>query len=109
MGKRDDQKTATREKIIKAATHAFHHNGYDEVTVRGLAKAIGMSTGAVFAHFTDKAALFEEAMGKPAPDVIAFLDEVIGTIRTGSNSAVQLAALRERASELRGHLKGHHA
>jgi AcrR family transcriptional regulator len=60
-------KVATREKILAAAREAFHHRGYDAVTIRGLAQDIGMSTGAVFASFADKETLFEEATGRKVP------------------------------------------
>lgn len=105
---RVEQKAATQAKIIAAARHAFQHQGYEEVTVRQLAKAVGMSTGAIFAHAASKGALFEMAMGEPAPDVIAFLDEVIATARQADQTKA-LGGLRERAVILRGHLRGHHA
>lgn len=76
MGARDEAKAATRAKVISAAQKAFHNEAYDEVTLRILARSIGMSTGAIYAQFEDKAALYEAAMGKPAPDVGAFLARV---------------------------------
>lgn len=105
---RDAHAAATRDKLVTVARRMFQHDGYDEVTIREVSKAAGYSTGAVYTHFKDKAAMFEEAMGEPAPDMIAFLDEVIATARAG-DERVLFAQLRERAVVLRGHLKGHHA
>jgi AcrR family transcriptional regulator len=53
-------KQRTREKIIAAAKLLFAERGYEGATIRYIAKAAGMSTGAVFASFTDKADLFTD-------------------------------------------------
>ena len=53
-------KQRTREKIVTAAKLLFAERGYEGFTIRDIAKAAGMSTGAVFANFTDKADLFTE-------------------------------------------------
>ncbi len=53
-------KQRTREKIIGAAKELFAERGYEGATIRDIAKAAGMSTGAVFASFTDKSDLFTE-------------------------------------------------
>jgi AcrR family transcriptional regulator len=46
-------KQRTREKIVGAAKMLFAERGYEGATIRDIAKAAGMSTGAVFASFTD--------------------------------------------------------
>lgn len=53
-------KQRTREKIITAAKALFAERGYEGATIRDIAKAAGMSTGAVFASFTDKSDLFTD-------------------------------------------------
>lgn len=53
-------KQRTREKIISAAKELFAERGYEGATIRDIAKAAGMSTGAVFASFTDKSDLFTQ-------------------------------------------------
>jgi AcrR family transcriptional regulator len=53
-------KQRTREKVIEAARALFNARGYEGATVRDIARAAGMSTGAVFASFADKAELFDE-------------------------------------------------
>jgi|SRR5580658_1968243 AcrR family transcriptional regulator len=53
-------KLRTREKILAAAKSLFAQRGYEAATIRDIAKAAGMSTGAVFASFADKSDLFTE-------------------------------------------------
>ncbi|HZZ86757.1 MAG TPA: helix-turn-helix domain-containing protein [Caulobacteraceae bacterium] len=53
-------KQRTREKLLGAARVLFAERGYEGATIRDIAKSAGMSTGAVFASFTDKSDLFTE-------------------------------------------------
>jgi TetR/AcrR family transcriptional repressor of uid operon len=53
---------ATRARLIEAASTMFVEQGYAEVTVRDLARACGVTTGALYAHFRNKAALLVEAI-----------------------------------------------
>ncbi len=53
-------KLRTREKILAAAKALFTERGYEGATIRDIASGAGMSTGAVFASFTDKSDLFTE-------------------------------------------------
>jgi AcrR family transcriptional regulator len=55
-------KQKTREKVLAAARELFVAHGYEAATIRDIAKAAGMSTGAVFASFNDKAELFDEIL-----------------------------------------------
>lgn len=102
--KRQEQKERSRAKVIAAATKLFRHNGYDDVTVRDIAKAVGSSTGMVFAHFKGKADLFEACTGHKAPDAAAFLARLVPVLTTAGFS--ELASEAER---LRRHLIGNHA
>lgn len=56
-------KQRTREKILASAKSLFTEKGYEGATIRDIAAAAGMSTGAVFASFTDKSDLFNEIIG----------------------------------------------
>ena len=53
-------KQRTREKILASAKALFAERGYEASTIRDIAREAGMSTGAVFASFTDKSDLFTE-------------------------------------------------
>lgn len=65
--RRQTAKSATREKVLAAARRLFLTVGYEAATIRDVARAAGMSTGAVFANVADKTQLWREAMGGPAP------------------------------------------
>ena len=71
-------KLRTREKILAAARALFMERGYEGATVRDIANAAGMSTGAVFASFADKAELFDEIV---ASDSRALADEMAKAVR----------------------------
>src|SRR3954464_3129743 len=55
-------KQQTPAKVLAAARRLFSESGYEGATIRDIAAAAGMSTGAVFANFTDKSDLFREIM-----------------------------------------------
>src|SRR6476619_2707689 len=55
-------KQQTRAKVLAAARRLFSEAGYEGATIRDIASAAGMSTGAVFANFSDKSDLFREIM-----------------------------------------------
>lgn len=53
-------KDRTREKLLEAARVLFETEGYQATTIRDVARAAGMSTGAVFVTWKDKAALYRD-------------------------------------------------
>jgi AcrR family transcriptional regulator len=55
-------KQQTRTKVLSAARQLFSEQGYEGATIRDIAAAAGMSTGAVFASFADKSDLFREIL-----------------------------------------------
>lgn len=67
VNKRKASKAATRAKVVSAAAKLFAEpgkkGGYEGATIRKIAKAAKMSTGAVFAHFDDKVALYTAIQG----------------------------------------------
>ena len=62
LTRRAKAKLETRGKVLQAAKSLFIERGYEAATIRDIAQAAGMSTGAVFANFTDKTHLFHEVM-----------------------------------------------
>lgn len=56
--KRHASKKQTRQKALTAARDLFVKKGYEATTIRDIAKAMGMSTGAMFANFDSKHQLF---------------------------------------------------
>ena len=55
-------KMRTRQALLQAGKQLITERGYEDATVRDIARAAGMSTGAVFANFSDKADLFAEIL-----------------------------------------------
>ena len=55
---RADLAAATRADVVAAARRLFEKRGFESVTIRDVAAAAGMSTGAIFCSFDGKASLF---------------------------------------------------
>ena len=86
MNRRQLAKAATREKLIIVARALWDEPGsYEAATIRVIAKAAGMSTGAIFANFKGKEDLWRAAMGYEPP----------------VDSADVREALKERATQAR--------
>ena len=62
LTRRQLSKQRTRLKLLDAARALFADRGYEAATVRDIAAAANLSTGAVFASFADKADLFHEVI-----------------------------------------------
>lgn len=70
--RRQIAKEQTRLKVMASARALFDGKGYPGTTIRDIAKGAGMSTGAVFANFEDKAALYQALYGhKPLLENVA--------------------------------------
>ncbi|HEY0438152.1 MAG TPA: TetR/AcrR family transcriptional regulator [Phenylobacterium sp.] len=74
-------KQQTRAKVLVAARRLFSEQGYEGATIRDIAAAAGMSTGAVFANFSDKSDLFREIM---VTDMSALADAMREALGRGS-------------------------
>jgi AcrR family transcriptional regulator len=94
LSRRALAKLRTRLALISSAKALFTVHGYADATVRGIARATEMSTGAVFANFADKADLFAEVL---ASDHQA-LNPALREIAEGSGPATEiLVAMYARA------------
>jgi AcrR family transcriptional regulator len=51
-------KERNRQKILDSAMALFRERGFEAATLRDIAKAAGLSTGALFANFADKNEIF---------------------------------------------------
>src|SRR3977135_2230614 len=87
---RQEQKEATRERLVNAAMELFAHNGIAETTTADIAKSIGMSHGNVFVHFPKRDDL-----------VIAVIDEF------GRRLATEFRQVLEEGLGLRAALRAH--
>lgn len=63
LNRRQIAKINTADKVLKSARLEFETKGYAAATIRNIAKGAKMSTGAVFANYTDKEALYVAAYG----------------------------------------------
>ena len=52
----------SKENILQTAVTLFSKQGFDGVSMRDLARAVNMSTSAVYHHFPNKQALYLQAM-----------------------------------------------
>ncbi len=89
LNRRQAAKVRTRQKVLDAARALFAERGYDAATIRDIAKVAGMSTGAVFANFQDKAELFETV----------FAEEMAGLLVDMQTAAAE-GGVRERLASL---------
>jgi AcrR family transcriptional regulator len=58
MRKTKEDLLITKEQILDGAFRCFSERGYDWTTIDKVAKAIGMSRGTVYWHYSDKKALY---------------------------------------------------
>jgi AcrR family transcriptional regulator len=72
----------TRERLLRAAAHAFQSQGFEGTRVADIAAAAGVSNGALYSHFTSKAELLAEALRDHGSDELAalFLDDPDHTV-----------------------------
>ncbi|MBW0150825.1 MAG: helix-turn-helix domain-containing protein [Phenylobacterium sp.] len=75
-------KQQTRAKVLAAARELFSTQGYEGATIRDIAAAAGMSTGAVFANFADKSELFREIMTSDFDAVLVAMSDAAVRGRT---------------------------
>lgn len=99
----------TRDRLLELAGQVFADEGYASVSVRDLARRSSLTTGAIYAHFLNKADLLVEAIdarvdsGVEAPrDIeISFRDYLEGVGRRIGERAQLRALLVEGAAAAR--------
>jgi AcrR family transcriptional regulator len=95
-------KQRTREKILESARQLFNERGYEGATVRDIARAAGMSTGAVFASFADKAELFDEIVATDYRELESQMSEAMSQAANALDALLGVfgAAYRSHANQL---------
>lgn len=91
----------TRERLVDAAADVFADRGYEGARVAEIAKRAGVTTGAIYAHYGNKADLLSEAIrsrestsldgllqgsGTTVADMIRQLGRAVGKGRKGDGS-----------------------
>lgn len=59
---RQQQKLATRKRILETAKQLFIEQGFESTSTRAIAKAAGVAVGTLFVHYPDKTALLIDAL-----------------------------------------------
>jgi AcrR family transcriptional regulator len=90
LSRRALAKIRTRQSLVVAAKALFIERGYEDATVRDIARATDLSTGAVFANFADKADLFAAVLAEDGARLAAEMEEAA---RTAPSTAEALLAV----------------
>jgi AcrR family transcriptional regulator len=85
-----ERREATREALIAAARRLFTERGYEEVGTEEVVRAAGVTRGALYHHFGDKASLLEAAYER----IEAESTERVARIVLGSELESPLEAMK---------------
>src|ERR1035437_5519093 len=83
--KTKEEAQETRRAILDAAEMVFHEHGVSRTTLDEIAKAAGVTRGAVYWHFTNKAALFDALMQR----LLEPLDARLGELPSGEGNPIE--------------------
>lgn len=72
MSKSED----TKQLILDTAKKEFMEKGYNDASVRSIAKQAGLTTGAIFRYFADKESLFAALVSPVADHTIASVTDI---------------------------------
>jgi AcrR family transcriptional regulator len=75
----EERSAATRDALITAARRLWGQRGYAEVGTPEIATAAGVTRGAMYHQFADKAALFSEVVEVVEQDVMARMATLVAT------------------------------
>ena len=78
---RERHRAELRQAILDAAAEEFARDGYDSVSLRAIAEAVGLSHGAIYGYFKDKDELFDALVEQSFDQLAATLRALPG--RTG--------------------------
>lgn len=81
MGIREQQKQATRGRVMDAARDLFDHVGYEETTIRAIAEKAGVSVGSVFTTFSSKADILSQVIAERTAALTSELERVTPHLR----------------------------
>lgn len=73
----EDRTRATRTALVSAARRLFAQRGYDDVPADEIAKAAGVTRGALYHHFADKRELFEAVFEQLEEDLTADIAQIM--------------------------------
>src|ERR1700741_5063356 len=73
LSRREQHKAATREALLVAGRRVFGEFGYARASLGGIAREARVTTGAVYHHFKDKAALFQVVAEAVEREILMFV------------------------------------
>jgi AcrR family transcriptional regulator len=65
---------STRDRLLDAAAQVFCERGYEGTTVSLVARRVGLTTGAIYANFRDKAELLLQTIGRRSGQALADME-----------------------------------
>jgi AcrR family transcriptional regulator len=101
-GTHDTGGPTTVERLVAAAGDVFAERGYDRVRVQDIARRAGLTTGAIYANFRNKAVLLLQTIGTVTDPQLdgsgtAATGRAIDELRHWTDKAVARSAGRARA------------
>lgn len=90
-------KETTRERLVRNARELVEEGGYEAAPVTAIADRAGLSSGALYRHFTSKAALFVEVFRTSASEDVAAVDAAAGEGTCVEQLEAAIAAHARRA------------
>jgi AcrR family transcriptional regulator len=75
----EERSAATRDALISAARKLWGHRGYAEVGTPEIAKEAGVTRGAMYHQFADKATLFREVVEAVEQDVMGRMATMVAS------------------------------
>ncbi len=94
MSRRKADAERTREAILDAAETTFLAQGVSRTTLAHIAEAAGVTRGAIYWHFEDKAAVFDALLERVRIPLDEIVDETIE--RIGTTPALCLRVIAQR-------------
>ena len=87
--------------MLEAARDLFEEVGYEEATIRAIARRAGVSVGSVFTTFSSKAHILAQVMEQRLGDLYAEMDRVLPHVRGSSADRCRSMFAVHYAFELR--------
>jgi AcrR family transcriptional regulator len=84
---------STRDRLLDAAAEVFCERGYEGTTVAEVARRAGLTTGAIYANFRDKAELLLQTIERGSTGVVSDM-EAARDAGVGAADRLQLMARR---------------
>ncbi len=80
----------TREMILKEARTQFIEKDFQKVSMRGIAKVLGCSHGAIYYHFTNKAELFNGVVEEDFAKLNQLIEDVVASQEADEEKLTQI-------------------